>query len=135
VGKNVVFRGYDGDLATVQAGDTLTLTLYWQCTNFLGRDYTVFAQLLDPHTGQRWGQWDSVPVNGRFPTSWWRPGLVIRDDVVVTVDPAAPPGEYELQVGMYDLQKDKRLWVGEKDSGRDSINLSTITVAPPEGTP
>jgi len=127
VGKNVAFRGYDGDL-TASAGDTLALTLYWSCVNSLSRDYTVFVHLIDPRTSQQWGQWDSPPLNGRFPTSWWLPGLVIRDHVALTVDPATPPGEYELRVGMYDVQTGKRLWVGEKGSGRDSIVLGPVIV-------
>jgi hypothetical protein len=135
LGRNMSFQGYDGNSARVAAGDTLALSLYWQCTRPLSVDYTVFVKLIDPQTGQAWGQWDSIPVHGRFPTSWWLPGLVIRDDVTVTVQAATPPGEYELHVGMYNVKTGKRLWVDSHDSSRDTIVLDPVTVTASGGAP
>ncbi len=135
VGQNIACRGYDSHQTTAPAGGTLTLTVHWQCLDYLAHDYNVFVHLVDPRTGIRWGQWDGAPVNGHFPTSWWRPGLAIRDPITIAVDPAAPPGEYQLQAGLYDFKTGERLWVGEKGAGRDSVDLGTITITPPGGAP
>jgi len=128
IGKNIAYRGYAGDQHAVKAGDSLALSIYWQCIDYLTHDYTVFAHLVDPHTGQRWGQWDSVPVHGLFPTSWWMPGLVIRDDIRVPVDPAAPPGEYELWVGLYDVKTGARLRIQNVEPNDDHFTIGPITV-------
>jgi 4-amino-4-deoxy-L-arabinose transferase-like glycosyltransferase len=128
VGGNLTYLGYDGEPAASASGN-IALTLYWQCVQPVSRDYTVFIHLMDPASGRRQGQWDSVPVGGRFPTSWWLPGLVIRDDVAVTVPAATPPGEYELWLGLYEVQTGQRLPVGEPGAGRDHVVLGRVTIA------
>jgi hypothetical protein len=44
---------------------------------------------------------DGPPCGGFFPTSRWRAGDVIADEIVLEIPADAPPGEYPLAVGWY----------------------------------
>ena len=63
---------------------------------------------------QIWGQRDSVPGNGTLPTTGWVKREVIADEYEFTVRPDAPPGEYLIEVGLYDVQTGQRLPVLSK---------------------
>jgi 4-amino-4-deoxy-L-arabinose transferase-like glycosyltransferase len=110
--QGIRLRGYDlqpraaGPVVEVRPGEALTLDLFWEAGQPVAERYTVFTHLLgaahNPRTaGPVWAQHDGEPGEGRYPTQAWLPGQVIADRHVLTVDPAAPPGEYELEVGLY----------------------------------
>jgi 4-amino-4-deoxy-L-arabinose transferase-like glycosyltransferase len=101
LGDLVTLVGADLDRATVRAGETLHLTLYWQAQTRMERSYTVFTHLLDADS-RIWAQQDGIPAHGARPTTGWVPGEVIRDEVQLAVDPQAPPGDYVIEVGLYD---------------------------------
>lgn len=48
------------------------------------------------------GQMDSLPVGGARPTTGWVPSEYLRDEYQLVVDAEASPGEYVIEVGMYD---------------------------------
>jgi 4-amino-4-deoxy-L-arabinose transferase-like glycosyltransferase len=99
---------------TIQAGQTLTLDLYWQADRQPTRDLTVFTHLLgqahNPRTqGPVWAQHDSQPADGGYPTSQWFVGQVIVDRHQLVIDDQAPSGEYQIEVGMYTWEDGARL--------------------------
>jgi hypothetical protein len=96
------------DTLSLQPGERLYLTLFWQPLADMETDLTVFSHLYDPG-GQLWGQKDSQPVGGTYPTSQWRMGETIVDRYEIQLDPQAPAGKYTLAVGMYDLVTGDRL--------------------------
>jgi 4-amino-4-deoxy-L-arabinose transferase-like glycosyltransferase len=113
------------------------LTLYWQAARKVDQRYTVFTHLLgqahNPATGGPvWAQHDSEPLNGGYPTSQWLVGQVIMDRHELQIDPAAPPGEYQLEVGLYLLATGERLPVrGEGgEMVGDRILLGGVQVGP-----
>jgi 4-amino-4-deoxy-L-arabinose transferase-like glycosyltransferase len=109
-GDSVRLLGYDVRSEYVRAGEVLQLTLYWEAVGEMERSYTVFTHLLD--TNQRiWAQRDSLPGNGLLPTNSWVLGEVITDVYELEVDPDAPPGNYILEMGMYDATTGQRLQV------------------------
>jgi 4-amino-4-deoxy-L-arabinose transferase-like glycosyltransferase len=108
VGNNIRLLGYDLGETQVQAGGVLPLTLYWQAMGTTETSYTVFTHLLDPQSQVR-GQQDSVPGGGALPTTSWIDGEVITDPYDLTVDADAPPGDYVLEIGMYDAATGERL--------------------------
>jgi hypothetical protein len=108
LGDDIRLLGYDlfrNELSRTQA---LALTLYWQTTEPVETSYTVFTHLVGPD-GQIWGQRDSVPLGGARPTTTWMPGEVIVDRFEVPMNAEAPPGDYTVAVGMYDLATMTRL--------------------------
>lgn len=100
-GEVVSLLGYDLEEDEVTPGDALHLTLYWQARREMNVSYTVFVHLLDAQS-RIWGQRDSLPDGGQYPTTGWLAGEVIEDRYEIPVDHAAPPGEYLIEVGLYD---------------------------------
>lgn len=108
--------GFDLDRRLVHPGETLHLTLYWQALSPMAEDYTVFTHLLLP-PGQVWAQDDQQPHEGQTPTSTWQPGQVIEDQYELSLPVEAPPGVYEIEVGLYLPATGDRLKVGLSDRG------------------
>ncbi|MEW5719895.1 MAG: glycosyltransferase family 39 protein [Chloroflexota bacterium] len=96
-------------------GDTLVLTVYWSCLAETREDYTVFAHLIgviNPATQSPvWAQDDTRPGRGTFPTSRWQTGEVIVDEYRLTLPPNLPRGEYQIEIGMYNLATGARVQV------------------------
>jgi hypothetical protein len=117
---------------TLQPGERLYLTLIWQPLSQIADDYTVFSHLYS-EDGRLWGQKDSQPVGGSYPTSRWQLGEAIVDRYEILLDAEAPGGEYLLTAGMYDLVTGDRLPVAGDDEflmDQDRILLTTISVGP-----
>lgn len=108
VGENIRLLGFDLEPESVQPGDTFSLTLYWRALRKPDGDYTVFTHLLAP-SGELYGQGDGQPQAGKYPTYLWDGGELIQDQYTLTVDPTAPPGSYEIAIGMYALDTLARL--------------------------
>lgn len=81
-------------------GEAISLTLYWLSLAPLPDDYKVFVHLVDAER-RKVAQDDGLPVAGSGRTSAWWPGEVIEDQRVLRVPAGAPPGEYQLVVGLY----------------------------------
>jgi len=128
LGQDITLLGYDMD-ATVRAGETLRLTLYWQCVRQMGESYTVFTHLLGEDNVIR-GQLDRIPGGGEAPTTSWLEREVITDQYEIVVDAQAPAGEYLIEVGMYDANTMERLPVydAQGEAQGDRILLETVHV-------
>jgi hypothetical protein len=125
----VELLGYDFNATELKAGDTLSLTLYWKALSEMETSYTVFIHLLDAED-KIWGQLDSLPGNGSLPTTGWLPGEVIVDQFEVPVQSDAPPGQYLIEIGMYQAETGQRLsiinWKGQVVDNK--ILLDEVTV-------
>jgi hypothetical protein len=112
------------------AGDWLRFTLAWRARQPVQQDVTVFTQLVGPD-GRVWGQQDNPPRGGWYPVSLWQPGEVVLDDFAFLVTPEAPPGVYQLVVGLYDSQTIERL-PGRLAAGTetDAVAVSPLTIRP-----
>ena len=122
--------GYDLDRDTVQAGETLHLTLVWRCRETTDTAYTVFTHLLDAGELVR-GQKDNPPVDGTYPTTLWVPGEIVVDSYTIPVAADAPPGRHVIEVGMYDPHNIQRLPVLDPSGAvGDRILLANVEVVP-----
>ncbi len=108
LGHAIQFLGYDLDAYEFRPGETIHLTLYWRTLAEMKTSYTVFTHLLDSED-RVWGQKDGIPAQGEAPTTSWVEGEIIRDDYEIAVDPQVPPGEYTIEIGMYDAGTGQRL--------------------------
>ena len=108
-GDAIELIGYD----RARDGDAIVLTVYWSCLAETREDYTVFAHLigvLNPATQSPvWAQDDTRPGRGTFPTARWQNGEVIVDEYRLTLPPNAPRGEYQIEIGMYNLATGARV--------------------------
>ncbi|MFN2289834.1 MAG: glycosyltransferase family 39 protein [Anaerolineae bacterium] len=129
LGQAFQLLGYSLAEEHIRAGQDLNLTLVWQAQTESDISYTVFTHLID--AGSRiWGQKDSVPAQGEAPTTSWVVGEVIIDKYTIPVADDAPPGEYRIEVGMYEPSTGQRLAVFA-DTGQpvgDHILLDTAVL-------
>ncbi len=121
----IAFRGFSVDAEDISAGETLPLTLYWQATQPVATDYTIFVQVLDA-AGALVAQHDGKPIYGLYPTPRWQSGELIADRVDIPLPEELPAGNYTIITGMYDLDTMARLPV--QNGAQDYINVTTITV-------
>lgn len=121
------------DLVTTSAapGGQVAVTLTWQGLQALPKDYTVFVHLLGPD-GLVHGQVDAWPVSGTRATSGWSPGEIITDPYLITVPADAPPGLYQVEIGLYLLATNERLAVFNADSAPidDRVLVDGLTITP-----
>jgi hypothetical protein len=109
LGGQIELLGYDMGIRDWGLGiGDWELTLYWRAKEVVENDYAVFVHLVDQGS-KLWGQGDGVPVGGMYPTSAWLPGQLVEDRHVIQIDPALPPGSYQVLVGLYDPATLKRL--------------------------
>ena len=71
-------------------GEPWNVTLFWEALERPVKDYTVFVHLLDDE-GQIAVSHDGMPLEDRFPTSAWRPGMVIPDKHTLALPAGLPP--------------------------------------------
>jgi hypothetical protein len=76
------------------------LTLYWRASRPINSDITPFAHLVGPEGV--WGVNLERPNDALqlFPPSRWPASLIIRHDLDLNLNPATPPGLYDLVVGV-----------------------------------
>jgi len=107
----------------IVAGETLTVTLDWECLAPAERDLTVFVHLVDAQ-GERWAQHDGPPVGGNWPTSLWSSEERVIDQHGLALPDDMPSGQYDLLIGWYDpASKDRVPLVGGSDAMSDSALL------------
>lgn len=135
LGDEIAFLGYSLASSEVRAGDILQLTLFWQGLGEIAERYKVFTHLLDGKA-HIVGQRDAEPAGGARPTTSWEEGEVIADNYGLLVLPGTPPGEHQLEIGMYSLETGERLPVLEDgESVGDQILLEPIQVLKAEAAP
>jgi hypothetical protein len=128
VGQDIRLLGYDLEPSQVRPGETIELTLYWEAEEVPTGDYTVFTHLLDPFEESR-GQMDSQPQGGMYPTYLWDEGERIQDRYMLNVTADAPPGDYEIALGMYTLATLERLPIIDQQ-GLRAVNDRLIIPGP-----
>ena len=139
--KGIRLRGYDlrrpvrQGYVEARPGETLTLDLFWEADQPVAEDYTVFTHLVgsayNPATGgPLWAQHDGPPVGGTYVTTAWMPNQLVADRHVLRIDPAAPPGDYVLEAGLYlpATQARLRQVAADGSSGDDRVVLVHVRV-------
>ena len=126
----VRLAGFDFPSTAIHPGDTLAVQLVWQSLALTDRHYTAFVHLLGPHNpaldSPLWAQDDHEPGHATYSTDRWFPGEVIMDTFYLQVPADAPPGEYTLSTGFYDLETLERL--PRSDATGDTAVMTTITL-------
>lgn len=130
VGGEITLVSYRLDAREARAGDVLTLTLNWRADQTPAARYKVFVHLLDARN-RVVAQRDGEPVSDTRITPTWRAGETIADNYGIGIDPATPPGDYRIEVGMYRADSGTRLPLVARDGQAvgDHLILETIRVS------
>lgn len=107
---------------TLSAGEHLQINLYWRGLAPLTVDYTLFVHLYSA-AGERIAQRDLPLRYEDYPTTRWQPGELVIDRADLPLPPLAP-GEYRLELGLYDAATGASL----PPEGGAPIVLTTIIV-------
>jgi len=106
--NQVLLRQWTIDRTELRPGETIHVKLEWHGLKQWDADYTVFVHLVGPD-GTLHGQVDAWPAEGTLPTSAWPAGQTLSDPYGVTLQPGAPSGRYQIEVGWYLLATLRRL--------------------------
>lgn len=97
-GDQMALTGWHVDRRMAAPGETLTLTLYWECLESMDRSYTVSAQLLN-RTGGKSAQVDAWP--GNLDTRSWEVGEQVVDRRELSIGADAQPEVQQILIGVY----------------------------------
>jgi hypothetical protein len=130
LGGWVKLVGYDLERREISPGQRLRLVLYWRAQAEAAEDYTVFVHLVGQDASDIIAQQDNPPQGGWYPTGLWSRGELVRDPYELLVPPDTPPGEYEIEVGMYRAEDGSRLPLldGQGHKLDDRILLTSLVV-------
>ena len=96
----IALIGYELDRTAAAPREAFRLTLYWRALRDIGDNYSVFTHVLG-EGDHIWAQMDGWPQQGESPTASWTKGQIVEDPYELVVHDDAPPGVYDLEVGMY----------------------------------
>jgi mannosyltransferase len=113
------------------AGSPLDVVLWWRAAAPPGADYAVSLKLWG--TGSQGSadlaaQQDEWPLGSLLFTSAWPPGRLVRHPMRLMLPASLPPGQYWLNVEMYDPATVRPL--SRQDGQGTSVSLGPVTVMP-----
>lgn len=130
-GDYITLQGYTLLNDRLAPGDIVQITLFWQTTEVLNQRYKIFLHLLDA-AGQRVNQRDSEPGGNLIPTPIWTPHETIIDNHGILVPPQAPPGQYTILLGLYELEDPAaRLPIYTEQGVVEAFSITAVTVTGP----
>jgi hypothetical protein len=122
------------DTPILTSGQDAWVVLQWEASKAPSADYKAGVYLVDSR-GRVLAQMDKVLLSNRVETtSHWQQGQVEMDYYTLPCPPATPPGEYFLEVAVYDAQTEGRLPVLDeagKMIGHSTTAGSLQVVKPP----
>ena len=122
------------DPLAAQPGDTVHLRLRWQSLAPAEDSYTVFVHLIDA-ANRPLVALDYTPLGGSAPTHlWipkWLPGQRLTDPYRLVLPADLPPGEYYIEVGLYEMVGQRRLQMADAAGNLigDRLILGPIAVS------
>ena len=130
IGTAFRLQGYTLAGRVLRRGQPVRLTLSWASEAPTQTDYLVFVHVLDS-ANRVVAQRDQQPAAGARPTSGWLRGDAIGDAYAIELPASLPPGQYTLEVGMYNPTTGVRLpvTIADRPAG-DQVELDTIQVEP-----
>jgi len=106
--EKIALHGYDAP-QSVRAGQTITITLYWETLETVNEDLIAFTHLWEPGEPQPFAQDDTQPQQGWYPTTVWQAGDIIQDTHILEIPPDLAAGHYPLWGGLYRAEDTTRL--------------------------
>ena len=127
LGHRASFLGYELGPAQLAPGEALQLLTYWRALAMPAEPAVIFVHLLDAHSQVKGAQ-DRLDA----PVAHWQPSDVVVQVHAVRLDPSAPAGTYQLEMGFYDTDDASRWPIFEGDVAvADRLLLKPIEVRAP----
>jgi len=132
----IVLLAYGLPKASVKPGEALNMTLYWKALTQVDGEYKIFIHF-DSTKNQR-KTFDHHAINGLYPVSSWKPGEIVKDDVMIQVDSGFPQAPARVWMGLFDekawREQKKNVRMQVKDAGtvradkENRLLLTTVLV-------
>lgn len=119
--------GYTRNSNALEPGDALEMILFWQLGPKPERQYTIFAHILNEE-----GQVVSGHDANEYPTSFWYEagGEQLLSHIYLPVSQDLPPGEYQVEIGVYNQPSGERLAIQDGDETvADRLLLAPIIIS------
>ena len=100
LGYNLYKVGIGTRATNLFVGTRFYVTYYWRCLADMDEDYHIFVYIVDKD-GVIVAQNDHDPVHGRYPTSRWKKGEMIRETYDFFVPLKVPKGTYTIRIGLF----------------------------------
>ncbi|GAB4152704.1 MAG: hypothetical protein Fur0021_17750 [Candidatus Promineifilaceae bacterium] len=119
----------------IQPGETVHLTLQWECLALAEESYTIFVHLIDA-ANRPMVELDYTPLGGAAPTYlWipkWLPGQRLLDPYNLTIPDNLAAGIYYVEVGLYEMTSGRRLHMADNAGNLigDRLILGSLHVQP-----
>ncbi len=88
--------------------EQLQLELVWTAGRQPEQPLKIFVHMVD-REGRIVAQSDSFPAAGQWPSSWWQPGLYLREQHTLALSAPFDSDNYEILIGVYDPITGERL--------------------------
>ncbi|MGQ9683561.1 MAG: hypothetical protein ACUVX9_13560 [Anaerolineae bacterium] len=130
-GDSIHLCGYRVSALQAHPGDRIRVSLYWQSFQTRPLQLNSYVHLLgeadNVATGNRmWAQSDKQ-LPAELPMNLWDPGQVYEDVYDLFVPASAPPGDYQVLVGLWRQDTGERLAIRQTDT---PAQLSSDSYAP-----
>lgn len=131
-GGHIRLLGYRLTQQTLQPGEELTITLFWQGEGSVDQDPSVFVHLVS-NDGLLVSQNDSFPAGGAWAVSQWPVGAIVSDTHRLPISATAyAPDEATVHVGLYDPKSGER-WPAIPSAEGNSVPIATVRIEPRSG--
>jgi 4-amino-4-deoxy-L-arabinose transferase-like glycosyltransferase len=106
--NSIQLRG--AEVQELGAGQLL-VDLYWSTESMIEDSLITFVHVSENETRPAGlvGQSDNIPSRGNWPTQWWRPGLIIHDQHIVTLEGSYDENRQEILIGLYKVDSLEQL--------------------------
>jgi len=114
---------------TIQASETLDLSLYWRARKAPGQDCDLMVNWVN-EKGVVWHTNTHSLTGKDYPASRWQKGEMVRGLVRLTVPAEAPQGEHTVHLLVHSRESQSYLWLGRgwlPWTGRD-LEIGRVTV-------
>ena len=121
---HIQLTGYDIEFRT---NNEMVTNLYWQASDDVSKDYTIFVHLLSSE-GEIIAQHDGQP---QLPTTIWQPGVQVTDERLLLLPNDLPEDVYQIRVGAYTWPDGERLSIlksGCLNAENNALLSGTISV-------
>jgi hypothetical protein len=103
--------------------------LDWQGAQRIADDYVVSVRVTPSRGDVIWARADAQPSSGTQPTSAWQSGQIVRDHHALTIPSGTPPGDYAIQVMVYESKRERAANIVAPENRRgQTVALGNITV-------